>query len=183
MNEKGSRFTNEYVIYTQTNLDMLKQEKVWEIVTPQLHATVEKMIDMGVAHRCETMEDLARLIGCPVEGLRHDIEEHNRITKLPEAERVDAFGRKAYGKTLEAPYYAVAIQPVMIETVGGITIDARSRVTTLLGSPVADGLFAAGAVAFGEHFAKGYRSGEAYVYSGVTGLVAGDEAARLALRR
>lgn len=31
VNEKGRRFTNEYVIYTQTNLDMLKQKTCWEI--------------------------------------------------------------------------------------------------------------------------------------------------------
>jgi hypothetical protein len=35
-------------------------------------------------------------------------------------------------------------------------------------------------VAFGEHFGRGYRSGDAYVYSGVFGMVAGQEAGRLA---
>lgn len=67
----------------------------------------------------------------------------------------------------------------MIETVGGIMINEKSEVTTLLGRPVAKGLYAAGALAFGEHFGTGYRSGEAYVYAGVTGMVAGREAAKL----
>lgn len=67
----------------------------------------------------------------------------------------------------------------MIETVGGIMINEKSEVTTLLGRPVAKGLFAAGALAFGEHFGTGYRSSEAYVYAGVTGMVAGREAAKL----
>ena len=180
VNEKGRRFTNEYVIYTKTNIDMLKQQKVWEIATPEQHATVNTMIRMGVAVRCDTIEDLARHIGCDPAGLKADIEEHNRITAMPADQRNDRFGRKAYGKPLNAPYYAVRVKPVMIETVGGIMIDEQTRVTSLFGKPILNGFFAAGAVAFGEHFAKGYRSGEAYVYAGVTGLVAGEQAARYA---
>ena len=179
VNEKGRRFTNEYVIYTQTNIDMLKQERVYEIVTPKLHHVVDKMIQAGVAVKCDTIEDLAKHIGCPVEGLRADIEEHNAVTRRPAAERKDRFGRVVYKYELEAPFYALQVTPVMIETVGGITIDEKSRVTTLLGKPVAKGLYAAGALAFGEHFGTGYRSGDAYVYAGVTGMVAGREAAAL----
>lgn len=180
VNEQGRRFTNEYVIYTQTNIDMLKQKAVWEIATPDQHAAVSSMIRMGVATRCDTVEALAKLIGCPVEGLKADIDEHNRQTGLPAEKRNDKFGRKAYGKPLKAPYYAARIKPVMIETVGGITINEKTQVTSLFGTPILKGFYAAGAVAFGEHFAKGYRSGEAYVYAGVTGLVAGEEAAKYA---
>lgn len=183
VNEEGRRFTNEYVIYTQTNIDMLKQKKVWEILTPELHpATFESMKKAEVLHKCDTIEDLAKLIGCPVDGLKADIEEHNRITALPEHERVDSFGRKAFNLPLKAPYYALEVKPVMIETVGGITINERSEVTTLLGEKLIDGLYAAGALAFGEHFSVGYRSGDAYVYSGVTGLVAGEQAASYSLK-
>lgn len=179
VNEKGRRFTNEYVIYTQTNIDMLKQQKVWEIVTPDLHPTVQKMIEAGVAVKCDSYEALAKHIGCPTEGLKADIEEHNAVTRMPPAERKDRFGRVVYQKELKAPFYALQVTPVMIETVGGITINEKSEVTTLLGTPVAKGLYAAGAVAFGEHFGTGYRSGEAYVYAGVTGMVAGREAAKV----
>lgn len=179
VNEKGRRFTNEYVIYTQTNIDMLKQKTVWEIVTPELHPIVQNMIDAGVAAKCDSIEALAKHIGCPVEGLRADIDEHNAITRMPPAERHDRFGRVVYQKEIKAPFYALQVKPVMIETVGGITINEKAEVTTLLGRPVARGLYAAGALAFGEHFGTGYRSGEAYVYAGVTGMVAGREAAAI----
>jgi len=43
-----------------------------------------------------------------------------------------------------------------IETVGGITVDRKAQVVTLGGKPVANGLYAPGAVAFGEHFGRGY---------------------------
>lgn len=183
VNENGRRFTNEYVIYTQTPIDMLKQERVWEVMSIDMHDTVLSMIERGVAHKCDTVEDLAKFIGCPVEGLKKDIEEHNRQTALPPIERNDEFGRQAYGKPLTPPYYVAEIMPVMLETVGGFTIDHDSKVVTLMGNPVAEGLYGAGAAAFGEHFSKGYRSGEAYVYSGVTGMVAGENAAEHALKK
>lgn len=178
VNEKGRRFTNEYVIYTQTNIDMLKQKTCWEIVSRDLHPTVESMIEKGVAKECRTIEELAKLIGCEPDGLRADIEAHNATTRLPAAERKDPFGRTAYGKELKAPYYALQIKPVMLETVGGFMIDEKCRITTLLGTPIAKGLFGAGAAAFGEHFGVGYRSGEAYAYAGATGITAGEEAAK-----
>ena len=179
VNEKGRRFTNEYVIYTQTNIDMLKQKTCWEIVTKDLHPVVESMIEKGVATKCDTVEDLAKLIGCDPKGLAADIEAHNATTRQKPEDRKDPFGRTVYEKELKAPFYALQIKPVMLETVGGITIDEKCRVTTLLGTPVAEGLFAAGAVAFGEHFGVGYRSGDAYAYAGSTGITAGKEAAKL----
>lgn len=177
VNEKGRRFTNEYVIYTQTNIDMLKQKACWEIVTRELHPVVEGMIEKGVATECATVEDLARLIGCDPAGLRADIEAHNAQTRMDPKDRRDPFGRTVYGKELRPPFYALRIKPVMLETVGGFMIDEKCRVTTLLGRPVAAGLFGAGAAAFGEHFGVGYRSGEAYAYAGATGITAGREAA------
>jgi fumarate reductase flavoprotein subunit len=177
VNEKGRRFTNEYVIYTQTNIDMLKQKKVWEIVTEELHPVVQKMIKDGVAAKCETLDDVAKVIGCDAAGLKADIEEHNAVTRREEKGKKDKFGRVVFGKELKGPFYILQVTPVMIETVGGITVNADSEVTTLLGKPVAKGLYAAGALAFGEHFGRGYRSGDAYVYSGVTGMVAGRNAA------
>lgn len=179
VNEKGRRFVNEYIIYTTTNREMLKQGKTWEIVSEDMHPTVSKMIAAKHATRCDSVEELARVIGCDPAGLKADIEEHNKTTRTPAAQRRDRFGRTVYGKELKAPFYILHITPVMIETVGGFTINAKSEITTLFGRPVAKGLYGAGACAFGEHFGVGYRSGEAYVYAGVTGLVAGREAAKI----
>ena len=49
---------------------MLKQKTVWEIVTPELHPVVAKMIEAGVAAKCDSYEALAKHIGCPVDGLK-----------------------------------------------------------------------------------------------------------------
>lgn len=177
VNEKGRRFTNEYVIYTQTNIDMLKQKACWEIVTRELHPVVEGMIAKGVTTECATVDDLARVIGCDPAGLRADIVAHNAETRKAPQDRRDPFGRTVYGKELKAPFLALRIKPVMLETVGGFMIDEKCRVTSLFGRPVARGLYGAGAAAFGEHFGVGYRSGDAYAYAGATGITAGREAA------
>ncbi len=94
----SSRKFYENVIYTQTNIDMLKQKTVWEIVTPELHPVVAKMIEAGVAAKCDSYEALAKHIGCPVDGLKADIEEHNAVTRLPAEKRRDRFGRTVYQK-------------------------------------------------------------------------------------
>lgn len=178
LNEQGKRFVNEYIIYTTTNIEMLKQKATYEIVTEDLHPLVHEMIKNGVTTRADSIEELAAKLGAPVANVRFEIEEHNRITALKD-KRVDRFGRTVFSKQLKAPFYFLRVHPVMIETVGGITINEKSEVVSLSGKPVAPGFYAAGAVAFGEHFGRGYRSGDAYVYSGVTGMVAGREAARL----
>lgn len=179
LNEQGKRFVNEYVIYTTTNIEMLKQKATYEIVTEDLHPLVNEMIKNGVTTRADSVEELAAKLGAPVENVRFEIEEHNRITSLKDG-RVDRFGRTVYGKQLKAPFYFLRVHPVMIETVGGITINEKSEVVSLGGKPIAPGFLAAGAVAFGEHFGRGYRSGDAYVYAGVTGMVAGREAGKRA---
>ena len=179
VNEQGRRFVNEYVIYTDTPRAMLKQKTTWEIVTKEMHPVVERMIKAGVTTKCESYEDLARVIGCPAANLKEDIEKFNAVTRTDPSQRKDDFGRKVWGRELTFPMYILQVTPVLIETVGGFTINAKSQVTTLMGKPVAKGLFGAGSAAFGEHFGPGYRSGEAYVYAGTTGMTAGREAAKL----
>ncbi len=180
VNENGQRFVNEYIIYTTTPRAMLQQKETWEIVTPEMHpAVVGKMIELGVATKCNTLEDLAKIIGCDVRNLKADIEDFNRTTRKPADQRKDKFGRTVFGIEIKAPYYILKVKPVMIETVGGFTIDSQARITTLFGVPIAKGLFGAGAAAFGEHFGRGYRSGEAYCYAGTTGMMAGASAAKV----
>jgi fumarate reductase flavoprotein subunit len=179
VNEQGKRFVNELIIYTTTNTEMLKQKASYQIVCEGLHPMVEEMIKNGVTTRADTIEELAQKLGVPVENIKPEIEEHNRITAMS-GNRVDRLGRTVFGKPLKAPFYFLRMHPVMIETVGGITIDDKAQVVTLGGKPVAKGFYAAGAVAFGEHFGRGYRSGDAYVYSGVFGMVAGQESGRYA---
>ena len=92
VNEQGRRFVNEYVIYTDTPRAMLKQKTTWEIVTPEMHPTVERMIKAGVTTKCESYEDLAKVIGCPASNLKEDIENlmRSRVLNLPSARMTSA---------------------------------------------------------------------------------------------
>lgn len=177
VNQNGDRFVNEYVIYTDTPSAMLKQEKVFQILCEGLHPQVEKMKNDGVMTKADTIEELAKNIGVPLNNVKKEIEEHNKIT-ASKGQRKDRFGRIAFNKELKAPFYTMRIWPVMIETTGGIFINEKAEIINFAGKPVMKGLYGAGAVAFGEHFGVGYRSGDAYVYSGVFGMVSGEEAAK-----
>ena len=72
-----------------------------------------------------------------------------------------------------APFYALEVQPAITFTLGGITIDPRSRVIDVAGSPVV-GLFAAGAD-IGGLSSYGYVGGLAPAH--ILGSIAGREAA------
>lgn len=174
VNQDGNRYVNELVTYTDTPRATVKQKKVFEILGEGMHPQMEQMIKDGALIKANTIDDLAKNVGVPVDNIRSTIEEHNKNTR--DKVKVDRFGRTAFAKELTAPYYSVEIWPVMIETVGGILINEKSEVINFKNQPVMKGLYAAGAVAFGEHFGRGYRSGDAYVYSGVTGMVAGEQA-------
>ena len=174
VNQDGNRFVNELVTYTDTPRAIVKQQKVFAVLGEGMHPQMEQMIKDGALIKANTFEDLAKNLGVSVENIKSTIEEHNKNTR--EKVKSDRFGRTAFAKEISAPFYSVEIWPVMIETVGGILINEKSEVINFKNEPVMKGLYAAGAVAFGEHFGRGYRSGDAYVYSGVTGMVAGEQA-------
>lgn len=176
VNQDGNRFINELVTYTDTPRAIVRQKKVFEVLGEGMHPQMAQMLKDGALIKANTVEELAKNMGVPVENVRLAIDEHNKNTR--DKVKVDRFGRTAFAKEIVAPYYSVEIWPVMIETVGGILINERSEVVNFRNEPVMKGLYAAGAVAFGEHFGRGYRSGDAYVYAGVTGMVAGEQAVK-----
>lgn len=176
VNEVGNRFVNELVTYTDTPRAIMKQKHVYAILGEGMHPQMEKMMKDGVLIKAETIEELAKNTGGDPVNLKNAVEEHNKNTR--DKVKADRFGRTGFGKEIKAPYYSIEIWPVMIETTGGILINEKSEVINFRNEHVMKGLYGAGAVAFGEHFGMGYRSGDAYVYSGVTGTVAAKEAVK-----
>ncbi len=176
VNQDGHRFVNELVTYTDTPRACVKQKHVYEIIGEGMHPKqVESMLEGGALKKVETVQALAEGIGASVSNVQKTIEEYNSNARNKVT--ADQFGRTSFPKELKAPYYYIEIWPVMLETVGGIFINEKSEVISFREEPIMKGFYAAGAVAFGEHFGRGYRSGDAYAYSGVTGMVAGNEAA------
>lgn len=173
VNQDGNRFVNELVTYTDTPRAIMKQKQVFAILGEGMHPQMDKMIKDGVLIKAATIDELAKNTGTNAKNLKSMIDEHNK--NIRDKARLDRFGRAAFGKEIKSPFYSVEIWPVMIETTGGILINEKSEITNFRNEPVMKGFYGAGAVAFGEHFGVGYRSGDAYVYAGVTGMVAGEQ--------
>lgn len=135
-------------------------------------------VEHGARHTvADTLPELVASLG----GLGVDAKQLSRTlsgdtTVSPLAHRASRASSPTNGqlRTLKSgPFYALEVQPAITFTLGGIAIDARTRVLDRGGAPI-DGLFAAGADIGGlSHY--GYVGGLAPAH--ITGTIAGEEAA------
>lgn len=83
---------------------------------------------------------LARRAGIDPAGLERTVEAWNRSVQTGE----DPLGVREPGPAFAtAPFYAVALQPVVVATFGGLAVDGELRVLDRTGTPI-PGLYAAG---------------------------------------
>lgn len=137
---------------------------------------LEKAVELGVAFKADTVEELAQKADIPEYPLQVTVEEYNQAVK----NGVD----KEFGKDKEdlvalekAPFYAVKITPNTNGSFGGLVTDLNTRVLTEEGEPI-ENLYAAGAVANAEYFYLKYPvSGSSIQMCLTLGRVAGEEAA------
>jgi len=171
----GRRFFNESAPYVEAVHAMLGRDgsgphlPAW-LVTDQTYrdrylfagrgpraALPRRWFAAGVAHRADTLEDLAGRIGAPAEALRSTVERFNGFAALG---RDDDFqrGASAYdryygdprqhpnpclGALRKPPFYAFSLVPGDLGTKGGLRTDERARVLRADGTPI-PGLYAAG---------------------------------------
>ncbi len=137
-------------------------------------------VGRGLMKRFENGEALAKEIGIKPEVLKKTFDDYNKIAKA----KKDPFGKKFFADSEWSmnDYFNVAIMtPVLHYTMGGLEIDAESRVLDKSGKPIA-GLFAAGEVAGGVHGANRL-GGSSLLGCVVFGRVSGDSAASYLLQR
>ena len=130
--------------------------------------------------RFESGEALAKEMGIKPEVLKKTFDDYNQIAKA----KKDPFGKKFFSDSewTMNDYFNVAIMtPVLHYTMGGLEIDAESRVVDKAGKPI-PGLFAAGEVAGGVHGANRL-GGSSLLGCVVFGRVSGDSAASYLLQR
>jgi len=136
-------------------------------------------VGRGLMKRFESGEALAKEMGLPVATLKKTFDDYNVVVKS----KKDPLGKKFFteGEWTMNDFFNVAVMtPVLHYTMGGLEIDAESRVIGSNGSPI-PGLFAAGEVAGGVHGANRL-GGSSLLGCVVFGRVSGDTSAAYLLQ-
>lgn len=180
----GSRLGDEIVGYSGFAVEVLRGvAPIWAVYDARIRDVTlreeeyAELVEMGGARECASVEELAEVVGAPVEQLRATLESYAAAAR---GERPDAFGRTDFGLApLEPPYVASRVTPGLFHTQGGLDVDVDGRVLTEDGTPVA-GLFAVGGVAAGvsgQQGGRGYSSGNGLLTAVGLGRLAGAAAA------
>jgi succinate dehydrogenase/fumarate reductase flavoprotein subunit len=134
-----------------------------------------KEIDKGWIKKADTIANLAKAVGISPEGLSATISSYNEYQGKGQDPE---FGRAA--KTLlpihTPPYYAMELGLCVINTQGGPTHDAESRVLDIDNKPIPR-LYAAGEL--GSFFGHLYQGGNNFPEALAFGRIAGKNAAKL----
>lgn len=151
VNTNGERFCDEYITdYTTLSGHMMAQEGgkcylVMDQVSIDSSKRLQGFVESGYIVKAETVEELAAIIGAPVETLQQTLTTYGGYVKN---EKDEAFGRTMYMNTaLEtAPYYAALTQPGVQVTLGGIKVNDTLNVVKTDGTAY-DNLYAIGELA------------------------------------
>ena len=184
VNQEGERFVNEYserdklasAALSQTDgvfYHIADQNMIPTLQNKATQEQVDAMVDKGIIYKADTLEDLAKQIGCPSEALKTSVEKYNSYVDAGED---PDFGKNVFGTKIEtAPFYAVIEKPSVHHTMGGLTINTDAEVLNEDGTAI-KGLYAAGEVTGGIH--GGNRvGGNAIADIMVFGRIAGKNAA------
>jgi len=109
--------------------------------------------DKGRLFRADTLEELARQIGVPVETF---VATCNRYSEMAHNSKDEDFGKEPYlmFTIVQPPFYAVPIRSHMLTTVGGLDCDPDMQVLDTEGNKI-EGLYAVGNTQ-GNFFANEY---------------------------
>tara|TARA_B100000530_G_scaffold332323_1_gene278482 strand:- start:29 stop:1555 length:1527 start_codon:yes stop_codon:yes gene_type:complete len=131
-----------------------------------------KEVQNGLIRKADSVEELAEMIGCPVNELGSTIENWNESCDAG----ADDFGRppKSMVPVRQAPFYLAEIWPVVSNTQGGPVHDEKRRVVNAYGEPIPR-LYTAGEL--GGIWGSLYLSGGNLTECFVSGRISGREAA------
>ncbi len=180
VNREGKRFVNEITTRDKAAAAILSQKGgsaflVFDDSIRKSLKKIESYINLGFVLESETLSGLAEKAGMNGD-LEATIVGYNDFQK---AGKDDAFNRPDLPRpVMTPPFYAIEVTPAVHHTMGGMTIDARTRVKDTDGRTI-NGLYAAGEATGGIHGAN--RLGGNAISDIVTfGRIAGKEAAKRA---
>ena len=183
VNQAGRRFSDETKGYAGHALAVQAQpgRTVYEIFDGRIYRMAQanyqrfyECVDAGVIYRADTLAELAAHFELDVGKLEETVAAYTVAT----ARGQDEFGRQDFGEPLQPPYYAIRVTSALVQTQGGLRIDAQARVLRPDGTPVRN-LYAGGGTAAG--FAgddpEGYLAGVGLLAAFGLGRIAGQDAA------
>ena len=180
LNKYGKRFCDEMNTRDVVSAHISEQDDsyAWLIADQKMadeSTVVEKYHSKGYMVQCDTLADLAKLIGCDEATLE---ETFSKWQAAVAAQNDTEFEHEAITSVVtdlsHAPYYAVQIAPGIHHCMGGVKINTEAEVIDVDGA-VIPGLYAAGEVTGGVH--GGNRlGGNAVADFVVFGRIAGENA-------
>ena len=172
VNQRGERFSNEHLGYSEQCLPVLEQPGgvAWCVYDERLHRLGMTFPDYREA---QTAGAIKR--DFDMQGLEKTLA---MVARYAEGTESDPFGRDFTAKPgLVPPYYAVKVTGALFHTQGGLVVDQKARVLDAAGRPIPR-LFAGGGAACGisGSQARGYLSGNGLLSAITLGRIAGMEA-------
>lgn len=184
VNQGGKRFVNELTRRKDVTAAVFAQPgaRVFIVFDQTVRASlaqIEGYFALRLVHEGATIADLAAQIGVPGVTLVATIDEYNAAYATAPG-HVDPVTQRLIQQPINSPkYYAIEVEPGVHYTMGGLKIDAQTRVIGVDGAPIL-GFFAAGEVTGGVHGED--RLGGNSISETITfGRIAGDSAAKFAL--
>jgi fumarate reductase flavoprotein subunit len=168
VNERGERFTNEDVGYSEACLPVVRQPGgvAWCVYDERLHQLGMTFPDYREAEAAGAVKR-----NFMIDGLADTLRSLY--------EKKDPFGRDfSRNPSLKPPYYAIKVTGALFHTQGGLAIDSQARVLDKAGRPIPR-LFAGGGAAAGISGDEvwGYLSGNGLLSAITLGRIAGAGAA------
>jgi fumarate reductase flavoprotein subunit len=180
LNKYGKRFCDEMNTRDVVSAHISEQDDsyAWLIADQKMadeSTVVEKYHSKGYMVQCDTLADLAKLIGCDEATLE---ETFSKWQAAVAAQNDTEFEHEAITSVVtdlsHAPYYAVQIAPGIHHCMGGVKINTEAEVIDVDGAVIPN-LYAAGEVTGGVH--GGNRlGGNAVADFVVFGRIAGENA-------
>ena len=186
VNKLGRRFSNENAGYSEQALNVARQPEhvawlIWdarcEEIAIRMHNHVEAQ-QAGAVKRCNTVAEIAKMIGCDAATLEQTVAE---VADIANGKKKDAFGRDFSTKpALKAPYCVAKIMGALFHTQGGLEVNKEARVLKKDGTPFPN-LYAGGGAARGLSGPAdwGYLSGSGLLMATNLGRLSGEAAATL----
>ncbi len=189
VNADGERFSDESGGYSEQAVKVLAQPGgiAWDIFDEDIHAFAMSFPDYreaaaaGAVLEAPDIPELARLTDVPETPLAATLASREAFRK---GEASDPFGRDfSPFASFRPPYFAVKVTGALFHTQGGLVIDDTASVVTE-GGQAFPNLFAGGGAACGVSGpdVSGYLSGNGLLTAIAFGFIAGEEAARIALK-